>query len=321
MMQKHMIVVPVSAREGISAADVAAMLDRLINVGLADAQSTLEDKDCDPTAAEQVLDINLSSPRPLDQTEAMRLLDEADSYLRDLRAENLDGSEPALRELLDRVEVFWVAQNAKPAAPATLVEQLAALKAAGLGFSDCVKAFAAPNDNPFVAQARVLVMGGEDDIALDDDVVLAESPEGDGARALAWIWISNDEAGVKRPPELLEDVLDHAMQRLGDDHPVVDVDAETLLGIQADWLEDLITNFSDELDGIAKEVVTREPGPVVWVDISDASYTFLPSEALTQLIKLAREGGLDDSTAKAAEAFCAQYGRKLDAVLTVIQTA
>jgi hypothetical protein len=46
---------------------------------------------------------------------AMKLLEEADSYLREIRAENLDGSEPALGELLERLTGFWV--EAEPKAP------------------------------------------------------------------------------------------------------------------------------------------------------------------------------------------------------------
>lgn len=38
----------------------------------------------------------------------MELLKEADSYLREIRAENLDGSEPALGELLERLTGFWI---------------------------------------------------------------------------------------------------------------------------------------------------------------------------------------------------------------------
>lgn len=38
-----------------------------------------------------------------DCSAALELLAEADAYLREIRAENLDGSEPALGELLDRI--------------------------------------------------------------------------------------------------------------------------------------------------------------------------------------------------------------------------
>lgn len=58
---------------------------------------------------------------PLPPQPATKLLEETDCYLREIRAENLDGSEPALGQLLDRVTSFWVAQNQEgaPAEPAT----------------------------------------------------------------------------------------------------------------------------------------------------------------------------------------------------------
>jgi hypothetical protein len=40
---------------------------------------------------------------------AITLLEELDSYLREIRAENLDGSEPALGTLLDQTAAFWTA--------------------------------------------------------------------------------------------------------------------------------------------------------------------------------------------------------------------
>lgn len=42
----------------------------------------------------------------------MKLLEEADCYLREIRAENLDGSEPALGELLERLTGFWIEADA-----------------------------------------------------------------------------------------------------------------------------------------------------------------------------------------------------------------
>lgn len=40
--------------------------------------------------------------------QALALLSEADEYLRDIRAENLDGTEPALGELLERCTTFFI---------------------------------------------------------------------------------------------------------------------------------------------------------------------------------------------------------------------
>lgn len=49
-------------------------------------------------------------PAPPDRwMQAIELLREADSFLREIRAENLDGSEPALGMLLEQTTGFWIA--------------------------------------------------------------------------------------------------------------------------------------------------------------------------------------------------------------------
>jgi hypothetical protein len=47
---------------------------------------------------------------------AIKLLEETDEYLRDIRAENLDGSEPELSILLDQVTAFWIKQDTEQVA-------------------------------------------------------------------------------------------------------------------------------------------------------------------------------------------------------------
>lgn len=95
----------------------------------------------------------------------------------------------------------------------------------------------------------------------------------------------------------------------------------TLMGFQADWLEDLITNFSDELDDIETEVAKGLPGPVTWLTEDMKHVQFMASDAISQLRLLARQHGLKDALSDKAEQFILKYGNKLDAVLTVLQTA
>lgn len=56
-------------------------------------------------------------PEQNKRADALRLLEEADSYLREIRAENLDGSEPALGELLDRIHNFHLAAKQQDTPP------------------------------------------------------------------------------------------------------------------------------------------------------------------------------------------------------------
>lgn len=315
-MKTHVFAINVSGRN-LSAENAQRLLDQLINVGLADATSTLEDKDCSNPDTQLALDSNFSSPKPISELPSIQLLDECDSYLREIRAETLDGSEPALGALLDKTTAFWAKLQAGATPAPSMAEQLAQLKAAGLTFADCKLAFAAPNDNPFVVKAREMLLG--DDCVVDDHTVSSDSDT--GAFVMCWVHVRNAEAGILPIPELLENVYEKATDWLAANARTLPLEEQSLLGSQTDWLEDLIGNFADELDEVAFTVPKGAPGPIVWVGMDNQSCTFLPSDALKRLIDLARQGGLDPLQVKSAEDFNSKFGQKLDAILTVIQTA
>lgn len=192
--------------------------------------------------------------------------------------------------------------------------ELAKLKAEGLTFAQCITAFAAASDDPFVKAAQELVSGKEGELEVDDVTVISESEDG-GAYVLSWVWVGNEEAGIRTNSEILEMVLEGAEEKL---KSIQGLDEATvhLRNCQADWLEDLISNFADEIDGIESEVVDRLPGQIVWIDEDMKQVQFMPSDAISQLRLLAREAGLDDGVSDQAEKFVAKYGNKLDAILT-----
>lgn len=68
----------------------------------------------DALSAEQPVAVETDRGRKV-----IELLEEADSYLREIRAENLDGSEPALGELLERLTGLWTEVGDIKAAPVT----------------------------------------------------------------------------------------------------------------------------------------------------------------------------------------------------------
>ncbi len=196
--------------------------------------------------------------------------------------------------------------------PEPLGTTLPALKENGLSFSDCIAAFAAPEGDPYVTKLRSLV-AGDDDTEVDERAVVA--PSGGGAFVQAWIWVGNEEAGMLKHADLLEQVLDHARNET--DTPTEEHAA------YADWLEDLITNFADELDDIEHEVVTQLPGSITWIDEAGKPWTFMASAALFALVQQARLGvdGLSVELTNQADNFCRQYGNKLDAMLRSFYTA
>lgn len=319
-MTKHLFLVPVQARAGISAETIAKVLDSLLNIGLADATATVDSGEGDVIAAQQALDLNISSPHQLLQNESIKLLEDMDSYLREIRAENLDGSEPALGELLEKGTDFWLLLN-QPAGELTpavrRTEALKALKSDGLTFGECIEAFADKDDDPFVGAAQNKVREGE--LEVDSPTVVSRGDD-DGAYVMGWIWVSNEAAGIVSNAELLEQVLDHARLALAGQHGL-DTQTEKLRNDQADWLEELISNFADELDDIESEVLKGVPGAITWVNGEGDQIRFMPSDALFKLLPLARQNGLSIELSNQAETFCSRYGNKLDAILTAVQTA
>lgn len=61
-------------------------------------------------------------------------------------------------------------------------------------FSECVGFFGDGDDNPYVAKAHDLQVEGE--IEVDSTAVISESDDG-GAYVMAWLWVSNEEAGIE----------------------------------------------------------------------------------------------------------------------------
>lgn len=114
-------------------------------------------------------------------------------------------------------------------------------------------------------------------------------------------------------PELLELVLEHARAWM-DKQQVKLIDDI----VYANWLEDLITNFADELDDIETVVPIFSPGPITWNDADIVAHAFTPSAALLRLLLLARMGELPMAKAQEAETFCSKYGNKLDAILKTL---
>lgn len=194
------------------------------------------------------------------------------------------------------------------------MEALATLKDCGLTFADCVQAFGDNDSDSYVAAAQNKVQEGD----LEVDIPTVVSRGADGAYVQAWVWVSNREAGILTHSEVLEEVLEHA--RVALEKPL-DLEAEEkkLRNIQSDWLEDLITNFADELDEIESEVPKAPgiPGSIAWVTEDNVKVRFMPSDAISQLRLLARQHGLPDNVSDQAERFVSQYGNKLDAILTV----
>lgn len=190
---------------------------------------------------------------------------------------------------------------------------LKALVEGGMTIGECIRAFAVSEDDPYVQRARSLIAGG-DDIEIDDATTTSVGE--DGAWVLSWLWVSNDEAGVRPTTEVWSLVL-----RYTGDAPKDVLKSTTPAGapfaVLVDWLDDLVMNYGDILDNIEQQPIKGIPGPISWSldGQNEKPVSFMASDALNQLRLLARQGGLPDDAADQAEKFCIRYGNKLDAIL------
>lgn len=86
-----------------------------------------------------------------------------------------------------------------PAAAGTIQERLAALKAEGLTFGACITAFGVDRDTDPFAKVAFENYQDEGSTEIDDFTVLSKSK--DGAYVMAWVWVSNEEAGIPSDEE------------------------------------------------------------------------------------------------------------------------
>ena len=220
-----------------------------------------------------------------------------------------------LRESANRDQSRETAPSAPASGAVPGIPSLEALCAGGLTIGECIRAFAVPGDDPYVSAARATI-DADDDTEIDDHTTTSV---GDGgAWVLAWLWISDAQAGVLSHSAMLEEVLVHARKALTRAYGL-DVETARLRENQADWLEDLLSNYADEVDDVASARPESEPSAILWVDGEGRDVLFAPSDALLHLLALARQAGLRERAAEHCERFCAQHGSTLDAVLVVVQ--
>jgi hypothetical protein len=98
-----------------------------------------------------------------------------------------DGCEPPYT-VLDGSILEKVVAKAKDLSQATPAPQevLAELKAQGMTFGECINAFAADDDNPFVRCAQE--QANEGTLEVDSKTVVSDSEN--GAYVQAWVWVS-----------------------------------------------------------------------------------------------------------------------------------
>lgn len=178
-------------------------------------------------------------------------------------------------------------------------------------FADCVAAFGeSESTNPFVRAARK--RGDEGELEIDEVAIVSDGGD-PGAYVLSWLWISFGDADVGSAA--MEDLCAFLVPRL----TLADTERWPLLA-RLDWLQDLLSNFADEIDDIEHEAIRlgASPHQLTW-QTDYGAYGFTPSSALRDLVAEGRRLGVPEVTVKAVEIYLDRYEEKLDAMLLVVQ--
>jgi len=202
----------------------------------------------------------------------------------------------------DQIDALCESINQASPAKELVVE---ALKENGFLFEDLLGAFAETEEaNPFVKAARELVKNDEGSIEVDEPSVVSRGDK-EGAYVLGWIYVSNEEAGCLPNSEVLERLYD-ALEPSDD----VSLNARRL------WLEETLSNFSDQIDGLdSEDIAVAEPVQIHWEQDGEF-YSFHPSEALKYLLdSVERQGALDLPDVDRVKRFIERFGDKLDRAL------
>lgn len=117
-----------------------------------------------------------------------------------------------------------------------------------------------------------------------------------------------------------EEILTRAKVTI--EHPKGLLDPETLAirRHQADWLEELISNYAEELDTVEHEPILRTPQLITWVTKDLGTIQFLATPTLEAFIELANQSGLPLTFRVQAEHFCRQYKDLLNSLFSTVQT-
>jgi hypothetical protein len=216
-------------------------------------------------------------------------------------------------DLLSKSEID--ALCAQLVAPANETKTIETLKANGMDLGVCTRAFAVDDNDPYAIYARANLTSNE--VELDDAVCIA--PGDDGAFVMMWQWVSSSQAGIVSNSECLELLLDFASEKLV--RETLTTTEHQTTRIYLDWLEDLISNFADELDSIAQITDLRSgPHTIDWLDEHHQTHTFAPSEALAWLHHYAYQGERNALNEQLVHAFMAAHGKTLDSVLGCVAT-
>jgi hypothetical protein len=168
------------------------------------------------------------------------------------------------------------------------------------------------DEDPFARAAAFYA--SESEIEIGEPTFVSRT--GGGAYVLCWKWMDNDDAGLMYS-ELLASLLENVREQLKSPGPGVVEDVQRMNTI-ADWLENTIAEYRDELDGIGDADIqgNAKPTEVTWMG-SGGKHTFFPTEALGLLIAIDKSNELRKEQ---YECFYRMHAAKLELLLGPVRT-
>jgi hypothetical protein len=178
-----------------------------------------------------------------------------------------------------------------------------------LTFGDIVEMFGvSSSDDPYAKAACQQASEGELEV---DGMTVVSRGEDQGAYVMGWIWISNEEAGLKPNTELLVAALMVSQRHIKTMKS--NVDRETLIRLFAilSWLDKLTSCYADELDLQQYEDINL-PAPE-WTNAQGVLVQEKPSTALASILDLADKGGFSSNDIESTRCVLRDLGSALDA--------
>lgn len=179
-----------------------------------------------------------------------------------------------------------------------------------LTFGDVVELFGVnSSDDRYAKAACEKTSDGEFQV---DDVTVVSCGDDPGAYVMCWVWVTNEEAGIKPATELLLTAI-LVSQRYIKEKPLVSNgnQARRHSAIMS-WLDALTNQYSEQLD--YQEYEDIDMSVPVWTNTQAEVVHEQPSVALDYVLNLVVSAGFPDREIEQAECLFEDLGKALDAV-------
>lgn len=200
-------------------------------------------------------------------------------------------------------------------------EIVQAVKASGLTFGEIITPFQEDESNPYVKAAIEKNEAGE--MEVDCPAVVSDGDDR-GAYVLAWLWVTDEEAGIPHISEELSVVQScisaHANELnklFGDNDSKGDI---ARLNAEALWLENVLEDYKTEIDQVEAKEMHGVSLPKVRYTHLDKEEVIEPSKALKELLDIGAALSLSSEVKMRLHDFIENHGAILDEAVVELAT-